>query len=163
MTERFDTWEEKNRAARREGRASTELELPESLRQEIEAWAIAGFPLEVCGVLIGRPGSGTVVVRRVVLARNLNRERAEDRYQLAPDDFLAADAQARGSGLEIVGIWHTHPSAPPKPSLTDLEAAWEGYSYLIVSVEEGAIVGWRSWRLEDGRFVEEPIVSAESS
>lgn len=159
METRFAAWELKNRDARRDGRTATELELSSSLEQKLEAWAIEGFPYEVCGVLVGRIDSSRVLVQRVVQARNLNEERAEDRYQLAPDDFLAADAVARADGLEIVGIWHTHPSAPPKPSLTDLEAAWEGYSYLILSVVEGALAGSRSWRLEGGRFLEEPIVT----
>lgn len=158
MEERFAAWETKNRAARGDGHGATELELSADLQRELAAWAADGFPHEVCGVLVGRVEGTRVRVERVVRARNLNEERAEDRYQLAPDDFLAADAAARADGLEIVGIWHTHPSAPPKPSLTDLEAAWEGYSYLILSVVEGALAGSRSWRLEGGRFLEEPIL-----
>ena len=158
MEERFAAWEAKNRAARGDGRGATELELSAAQQQELGAWAAEGFPYEVCGVLVGRVDASRVVVERVVRARNLNEERAEDRYQLAPDDFLAADAAARADGWEIVGIWHTHPSAPPKPSLTDLEAAWEGYSYLILSVVDGAVAESRSWRLEDGRFLEEPVL-----
>jgi proteasome lid subunit RPN8/RPN11 len=42
------------------------------------------------------------------------------------------------------------------PSLTDLERAWEGYSYVIVSTD-GAGAEARSWRLEDGRFREETL------
>ncbi|MCZ6852935.1 MAG: Mov34/MPN/PAD-1 family protein, partial [Gammaproteobacteria bacterium] len=51
------------------------------------------------------------------------------------------------------------PDHPAVPSETDLESAWVGYSYVIVSVFRGEFDALRSWRLEDGGFVEERIIT----
>lgn len=138
--------------------AATELHLSKALQGRLARLARRGHPHEVCGLLVGRVAGECVAVDRVREARNLNQERAGDRYELDPADFLAVDAEARRDGLEIVGIWHTHPDCPARPSSTDLAAAWEGYSYLIVAVAASGEVDLRSWRLDGGRFHEEPVV-----
>jgi len=33
----------------------------------------------------------------------------------------------------VVGIWHTHPDHPARPSVFDTERAWVDYAYLICS------------------------------
>ncbi len=129
--------------------------------------AEAGYPHEVCGLLVGHVDPEGPRAVRLVAANNLNRERAADRYQLDPDDFVAVDRAARGDGLEIIGIWHTHPDSPAWPSVTDLEAAWEGYSYLIASLrgdgrQTAELAELRSWRLGEERlFLEEPLANGE--
>lgn len=136
------------------------LVLPPEIRAEIEGWIRAGYPEETCGLLVGKGRSGRTETSRATLARNLNRERARDRYELDPADFMAADLAARESGLEIVGVWHSHPDHPAEPSETDRAAAWEGWSYLIVEVTRSGIAAVRSWRLSAQRFDEEPITSS---
>jgi proteasome lid subunit RPN8/RPN11 len=133
------------------------LRLDRELRGRIEQAARASYPLEACGLILGRRNGSCVEAARVVSARNLDRERARDRYELDPQDFLAADAEARGAGLDIVGVWHSHPDHPARPSATDLERAWEGWSYVIVSVAADGVRELRAWRLADGSFEEEPI------
>lgn len=148
----------------------TRLALPLEARRRIVAEATRRFPAEACGLLVGRPpGAGdpaapgtdergkaarTEVVR-VVSARN--RATASNRYDLHPEDFLAADEQARAESLEIVGIWHSHPEHPAVPSTTDVDAAWPGYSYVIVSIHSGEPSAIRSWRIVDGQFREESL------
>jgi proteasome lid subunit RPN8/RPN11 len=131
--------------------------LPDELRSRLAAWAIEGYPRETCGLLIGRADGTETRVRRAVLARNLNVARAHDRFELDPQDFLAADREARGAGLEIVGIWHTHPDHPARPSPTDLESAWEGWSYVIASVTRDGVADLRAWRLAGSALAEEEI------
>ncbi len=137
--------------------ASTQLWLPAVLQHELSRFAQASYPLEACGLLVGRAGDTKIDTVRVVPARNLNLERPEDRYLLDPQDFLAADRAARAEGLEIVGIWHSHPDSPARPSQTDLEGAWESYSYLIISTTADGAAALRSWRLVGDRFVEEAV------
>jgi len=86
--------------------------------------------------------------------QNLNSERASDRFQLDPQGYQAIDRDIRGSGLEIIGVFHSHPDCPAKPSPTDLTSAWEGFLYPIVSVCEGALMDVQCWELDDaaGKF-----------
>jgi proteasome lid subunit RPN8/RPN11 len=135
------------------------LRLPVSQRRQLEAWARHGYPLESCGLLLGREVPGGREVTAVRQARNLNTARAHDRYELDPEDFLAADLAARAAGLEVVGVWHTHPDHPARPSETDLAAAWPGWSYLILAVQAGQVAALRAWRLAGEAFVEEEIES----
>jgi proteasome lid subunit RPN8/RPN11 len=109
-------------------------------------------------VLVGSQDPLQVSVARVTLARNANTERPRDRYQLDARDLLAADRSAETYGLEIVGIWHTHPDHPAHPSETDRAQAWRGWSYLILSVERDRVTELRSWRLTNGVFQEETII-----
>ncbi|MFQ5545467.1 MAG: Mov34/MPN/PAD-1 family protein [Acidiferrobacterales bacterium] len=135
----------------------TTLHLPQSARKELEDMVYAGYPLETCGLLVGQQSNDHVEVSRVVQARNLNKERAHDRYELAPQDFIAADTEAQKAGLEIVGVWHSHPDHPARPSETDRESAWEGWSYLILAVKHDGVHDLRSWRLTSAQFIEESI------
>ncbi len=128
-----------------------------AVRTELENLAREGYPHEVCGLLVGRFDAESIGVERITRARNLATDRLEDRYVLDPDDFLAADTAARVDGLEIVGVWHTHPDHPPTPSTTDWEAAWEGYCYVIVSVHRGEIDGVRGWELDGEGFIQKII------
>lgn len=138
---------------------ATLLHLPPPQRLQLEAWARADYPKEACGLLVGRKLPEGGEVHAVRLARNLNTERAHDRYELDPEDFLATDRQARELGLEILGVWHTHPDHPAVPSETDRAAAWPGWSYLILAVQAGGVAALRSWRLAGEAFVEEEIES----
>lgn len=133
------------------------LQLPRVLRVRLERWAREGYPHETCGLLLGTRNGEGVEVKELTAARNLNVERAADRYELDPGDFVAADKQARDAGMEVVGIWHTHPDHPARPSQTDLAAAWEGWSYMILSVSDHGVGDVRSWRLDGSAFVEEEI------
>ena len=155
--QRTTEWIERNRTARGDVTTSTRLVLAEDQKADLERWAAEGYPKEVCGLLVGRVEEARVIIDRVVEAPNLNQERARDRYELDPQAFLTTDREAREAGLEILGIWHSHPDAPAMPSLTDLERAWEGYSYLIISVSGQGKTEARSWRVEGGVFLEEPL------
>jgi len=131
-----------------------------SVVAELERRASRGYPHEVCGLMIGSQTSNETFVARVTEARNLRTDRLGDRYRLDPEDFLMADADARRDGLDVVGIWHTHPDHPPKPSQTDLESAWEGYSYVILAVRDAGVAGIRSWRIDGPHFREQSIEEA---
>ena len=137
------------------------IHIPPPVRAELEGWIAAGYPHETCGLMIGTQDGDGVRVRRVVQAANLNTERARDRYELDPQAMMTADVAARAEGLDVVGIWHSHPDHPAKPSETDRAKAWEGWSYVIVSVNEAGVADLRSWRLYGDTFAEEPVTSEE--
>jgi proteasome lid subunit RPN8/RPN11 len=121
--------------------------------------AESGYPNEVCGVLIGRDGKITEFKE----CRNLNKERARDRYELDPLSFKEADDWARSNGMEILGIYHSHPDHPSRPSEFDRERAWPEWAYIILSIHGGRHNDSRAWVLKnpDSPFVEEKIELVE--
>jgi proteasome lid subunit RPN8/RPN11 len=127
------------------------------LRRRIERLSALGYPNEVCGLLIGRSDGVNTAVAEVTEARNLARER--DRYTVGPDDLLRAEQLAAEMGLDVVGIWYSHPDEEAVPSHTELDGAGSGHSRVIVSVEPGRGVRTRSWRIDGDRFIEELIES----
>jgi proteasome lid subunit RPN8/RPN11 len=70
---------------------------------------------------------------------------------------------ARSGGVEVVGLYHSHPDHPAQPSQFDLEHAMPWWSYVIVGVENGLPVAITSWLLREERlgFDEEPILIVE--
>ncbi len=117
--------------------------------------AESGYPNEVCGVLIGKYGEITDFKE----CRNLNQERARDRYELDPLSFKEADDWARANGMEVVGIYHSHPDHPSRPSEFDRERAWPDWKYIIFSIHTAKYNDARAWIIKefDGHFVEEKM------
>jgi len=134
--------------------------LSEEQQQQVAEWALVAYPHEACGTLLGRREGDETRVVEARVARNINTARAHDRFEIDPVDYLAAEQAAAAAGIDLVGIWHTHPDHPACPSTTDRELAWGGWSYLIVSVDAAGVRALRSWRLNgEGRFEEELIRS----
>lgn len=133
------------------------LRLPSEVRAELETRAGTGYPDETCGLLLGLNEGSCCSVLSQYPARNLNHERAKDRFELDPLDFLAAEEAAVTGGIQVVGVWHSHPDHPARPSETDRQWAWPGWSYLILSVTAGGVVDLRSWRLSGREFHEEEV------
>ncbi|HEV8689358.1 MAG TPA: M67 family metallopeptidase [Ideonella sp.] len=135
------------------------LHLPDPILDALCQAARGGYPYETCGLLIGAREPQRCRVQAMRQARNLNREHARDRYELDPADYLAAERLAKAQGLEIIGVWHSHPDHPARPSETDWVQAWEGWSYLILSVSADGVQAVTSWRLNDDVFEQEVITS----
>jgi proteasome lid subunit RPN8/RPN11 len=127
------------------------LRLSDALAEEIRRQGELAYPAECCGVLAGRAGEIKEVVRLVPM----DNRRTDDphRYLIAPDDLRRTISDLRGSELEVVGYYHSHPDHPAAPSAFDTEHAWPWYSYIIVAVDRGRGVGLTSWVLEDDRSV----------
>ncbi|HEX4961629.1 MAG TPA: M67 family metallopeptidase [Thermoanaerobaculia bacterium] len=130
--------------------------------QTITRHGASSYPEECCGFLIGRFDGGVTVVERVLSVGNERQESRHNRYLISPETVLAANKEARGLGLDVVGYYHSHPDHPARPSEFDRDHAWPGLSYVIVSIEGGKVADTRSWRLSDDRerFEEETIEQA---
>jgi len=133
------------------------LRIPKNVLDEIQAHMEETYPHECCGLIIGSVESDGRVAATSRRCGNLNTERAADRYELDPKDMLAAQQELEGGPLDIIGIYHSHPDHPSRPSQTDLNHAWPGWSYIIGSVEKGSVASVQSWALTEAadRFEEE--------
>jgi proteasome lid subunit RPN8/RPN11 len=117
--------------------------------------AAESYPLEGCGILLGRLGredgdEGASIIEAIA-GRNLVTDRAADRYELDPGDIVAAERRAREHDIDIVGFWHTHPDHPSVPSRFDAERAWSGYVYVVVATVREGVVDMRFWHLDEQR------------
>ena len=95
------------------------------------------FPNECCGVMLGK---NTEDGKRVVAAmpvENVYKGAQEDRYEIRPEDLLKADRTARAVGLELIGIFHSHPDCDAYFSKTDLENSCPWYSFVVLSIKKG--------------------------
>jgi proteasome lid subunit RPN8/RPN11 len=116
-----------------------------------------GYPHEICGLMFGKAGEKRLVTE-VFECGNLNKLKPETRYDMDPKDYMKGEALARQKGLDVVGIFHSHPDHPDKASETDRQAAWPGFSYVIMSIQKGKFASMKSWVLNDqSQFDEEPI------
>jgi proteasome lid subunit RPN8/RPN11 len=99
--------------------------------------AEANFPNECCGAMIGAIDGD---VKDVTLAQPLENAYSGAqgaRYELRPEDLLEADKKARAAGLDLIGIFHSHPDCDAYFSKTDLENSCPWYSFVVLSVKGG--------------------------
>lgn len=81
-------------------------------------------------------GENKFVTEAVPLENSYKGEQGE-RYQLRPEDLLAADKAARSRGLDLIGIFHSHPDCDAYFSKTDLQNSCPWYSFLVLSIQNG--------------------------
>ena len=60
-----------------------------------------------------------------------------ERYEVRPEDLLKAERAARDHGLDLIGIFHSHPDCDAYFSNTDLKNSCPWYSFLVLSVNNG--------------------------
>ncbi len=135
------------------------LRIKKELIDKIAKQGEKGYPYEICGFLLGSIDYNNDIREAVEVyqVENQNKERANDRFEISPKDYIRVENYADSKGLSIVGIYHTHPDHPDRPSQTDLMFAQPDMSYIIMSIEKGKAGNWRSWKLENDRFVQEKV------
>lgn len=108
-------------------------------------------PLESCGLLAGKDDR----VEKVLIVRN--QAQSPLRFVMDPYEQLEAFEWIESHGLDLVGIFHSHPAGPETASATDIaEAAYEAVS-VIWSRTNGR---WnaRGFWLADGQAINVPLV-----
>ena len=68
-----------------------------------------------------------------------------ERYELRPEDLLAADREARAQQMDLVGIYHSHPDCGAYFSKTDLQNSCPWYSFVVLSIQKGEFDHANSW------------------
>ena len=136
------------------------LEIKDEVLDEIHAHAEGAYPEEGAGLMLGKPNGNDMRVLAIVKLANAREDGARhNRYLITPQDYLRGEQMADGLGLEVIGVFHSHPDHPNRPSEFDREWAWPWLSYVITSVFAGRAVESRAWRLKEdrGAFEEEII------
>jgi proteasome lid subunit RPN8/RPN11 len=136
------------------------IEIPEVILKQILLCAEKHYPNECCGILIGTSGS----IREIRETENVASELRHRRYAISPLDLFEADNYARSLGMDIIGIYHSHPDHPPNPSEFDRKHVLLHYLYLIVNVTEGRAGAAACWTLpsRNSEFTAEELTVVKS-
>jgi proteasome lid subunit RPN8/RPN11 len=112
------------------------LILTQALYDALRAHGEETYPDECCGIMLGRADIEAIRVHSLIRAGNTRTDSAHNRYNIAPQELIKAQREARNAGLDIVGFYHSHPDHPAHWSATDFaEAHWFGCSYVITAVD----------------------------
>jgi proteasome lid subunit RPN8/RPN11 len=136
--------------------ATPTLWISKHLAEKIRRHGAETYPHECCGALFGSdaaarsetPGREVLGLHALVNRRD---DSPRNRFSVTAEDVLDAEKVALQQGLDVIGWYHSHPDHPARPSEFDREHAWPWYSYIIVSVQNGAPQEMTSWRLNDDR------------
>lgn len=113
------------------------------IRIENEAWDVMvaharkTYPNECCGAMLGTVDGSEKVVRSAVTLENAFAGEQGERYEIRPQDLVNAEAAARRQGMDLVGIFHSHPDCDAYFSKTDLENSCPWYSFVVLSIKKG--------------------------
>jgi proteasome lid subunit RPN8/RPN11 len=108
--------------------------IPAAVRSALVEHAEAELPNEACGLIALRDG----VAERFFPGRNGAASPYRFELEIDPEVWFLED-----DGYELA-VFHSHPSSPPRPSRTDVEAIglWEGKPYVILSLRSGELAAW---------------------
>ena len=118
----------------------------EEVRRALDEHARSEAPNEACGLVVLRDG----VAERYERGRNLSASPYRFELDVDPEVWFLED-----DGYELA-VFHSHVSAPARPSRTDVEniGLWAGRPYVILSLGTGELA---AFRIDDGRISEERI------
>jgi proteasome lid subunit RPN8/RPN11 len=130
----------------------TTITLPLHIHAAIIAHALEGAPEEVCGILSGRDGLATELVR----GRNEAQNRMIAYWMDAQTLLKQFDFADRGE--ELIAIYHSHPAGAAYPSATDArDAFYPDATYLICSLEHPERPVLAAFRLYAQDLAERPV------
>ena len=121
------------------------------IRIEPEPWAAMvshareTYPNECCGAMLGSIDGEQKFVRVAMPLENAFAGAQATRYELRPEDLLAADKAARARQMDLIGIYHSHPDCDAYFSATDLRNSCPWYSFVVLSIQKGEFHHANSW------------------
>lgn len=136
------------------------LEISRQLLNQIHQHGERTYPEEGAGLLLGGTNGDARRVVEILTLPNTREDAARhNRFLLTPEDYLRGEQEAMRHGLDVIGVFHSHPDHPNRPSEFDREWALPWFSYVITTVQSGHAIESRSWQLSEDRerFIEETI------
>ena len=139
------------------------MKLPRRQFEIIQEQAFRELPYECCGLLVGIQHSdyrGNVenCVYEVAPCMNCLYHGKEQGFEIAHQEYLDVEREARMFGYDIIGSYHSHINSPAMPSLHDVDFASPGHTLLIISLTNARPREVTAWlRRESGGFHQEQI------
>ncbi len=128
--------------------SNNRLEISQSAWQNMKEDAEARFPNECCGFFYGSNGDPKKV-SEVVVIENSKEGDQKRRFEISAEDYMKGELYAAKNNVSLLGVYHSHPNHPAKPSEHDRIQAVPVFSYIIISVMNGKSEDITSWQLND--------------
>jgi proteasome lid subunit RPN8/RPN11 len=121
------------------------MKISKKLIDEMISHAREDLPNECCGMIGGRDGEATSVVRVE------NSAASPLRYEMDPQGQFNGLKAIEDGGDELLGIYHSHTRSAAYPSQTDVNEArmWPEQVYVIVSLENDEAPDVKAYDLAD--------------
>jgi [CysO sulfur-carrier protein]-S-L-cysteine hydrolase len=121
------------------------MKISQQLIDEMVAHAREDLPNECCGMIGGRHGEATRVVRVE------NAAASPLRYEMDPQGQYDALKAIEAAGEDLVAIYHSHTRSAAYPSQTDVNEAvmWPEQVYVIVSLENAEAPDVKAYSLKE--------------
>ena len=113
------------------------IEIEQKAWQTMVLHAERTYPNECCGAMLGHTLEDKRLVMEAIVLENAWAGEQGERYQVRSKDLLHADKQARVHGLDLIGIFHSHPDCDAYFSETDLKNSCPWYSFVVLSIKNG--------------------------
>lgn len=128
------------------------LKIPENIYNKMISHCISELPNEACGILAGIKN----VVNKIYMMTNI--EKSPESFLMDPKEQIQVLKDIRESKLEMLAIFHSHPSTPARPSQKDIKMAfYEDIYYIIISLK-GLVPETKAFKIYDNSVKEEIIV-----
>lgn len=130
---------------------SERLSLNNEILSDVSEHAASTYPEECCGFLYGVRLTDSVEIKNARPVENMKEENRTRRFLISPEEYMRAEKYADEIGMDLMGVYHSHPDHPAVPSDYDREMALPGFVYLIVSVQKGTFTDSRWWQISPDR------------
>jgi [CysO sulfur-carrier protein]-S-L-cysteine hydrolase len=115
------------------------------------------FPHEACGLIGGRKGNATAVFPMTNVSNN-----PRTAYQIEPSEQVAAMMALQRDQLDLLAIYHSHPTTRSLPSQTDIrEATYPNAAYLIISLAADT-PRLAAWQIRQGEVTPVDLVVSDT-
>lgn len=131
------------------------LIIPRIVVDGVFAHAQAELPEECCGILTGRFTNDVgTIVSSIALVNELHSPTA---YRSEPRSLFTAMRTLREQSFDLVGIYHSHPKSPAKPSRRDRDEWTYAEAACVIVGLSGGSPELRAWRMNESTPSEIPI------
>jgi [CysO sulfur-carrier protein]-S-L-cysteine hydrolase len=126
------------------------VKISQELIDAMVAHAREDLPNECCGMVGGRDGKASEVIRVI------NAAATPLRYEMDPQGQYNALKTIEDGGGELLAIYHSHTKSAAYPSQTDVNqaVAWPDQIYVIVSLADEDAPDVKAYLLKDLRIAD---------